>query len=263
MAENASLFLSYGECQNLIRRIIAQPPTEDLSLGQLALAGSGSGAVTSFLLYVFIPFLDFVNSADLGHPLSTPIELIKCKMQVQMLATSNTIIAPSSSSAAAVRLPGPISILMTVIRTEGIRGLWVGHLGTFIRELGGNAAWFTSKEFVASLLVSHRSLKTGQTLTKKDILPWESALSGACAGAAYNCSFFPADSVKSTMQTEQELRPRLVGAPQSTFLSTAKEMWKAKGFRGFYAGMGVTAVRSIPSSAIIFLIYDGLSQRFS
>lgn len=196
----------------------------------------------------------------------TPIELVKCKMQVQMLAAGNAPISPSPSSAATVatvKLPGPISVLMTTIRTTGVRGLWVGHLGTFIREIGGNAAWFASKEFVASLLLSRRSLKTGQTVTKKDILPWESALSGAFAGAAYNCSFFPADSVKSTMQTEQELRPRGVGAPQSTFMSTAKEMWKAKGIRGFYAGMGVTAVRSIPSSAIIFLIYDGLSQRFS
>lgn len=52
MMENASLFWSYTEIQNIIRRISVIPATQDLSLAQLALAGSGAGAVTSFFLYV-------------------------------------------------------------------------------------------------------------------------------------------------------------------------------------------------------------------
>lgn len=64
------------------------------------------------------------------------------------------------------------------------------------------------------------------------------------------------------MQTAAELRPPGEGAKHPTFLGTLKAMYKVQGIRGLYAGMGVTAARSIPSSAIIFLIYDGLSQRF-
>ncbi|KAG6824712.1 hypothetical protein H0H87_011210, partial [Tephrocybe sp. NHM501043] len=70
----------------------------------------------------------------------TPIELVKCKMQVQMLV---------SRPANAPKLPGPISVLMNVVRTSGLRGLWLGHTGTPIRETGGTAAWFSTKEFVA------------------------------------------------------------------------------------------------------------------
>lgn len=194
-----------------------------------------------------------------------------------MLVTNNSTIPlqsipVNSSSAASVtlnslnsnqhlqsqKLPGPISVLTSIIRTTGFRGLWLGHLGTFIRESGGGAAWFASKEFFASLLKARHK----GTSSKKDLVAWESAFSGACAGAAYNCSFFPADTIKSTMQTEEELRPRGKGMPRPTFVGTAKAMYRAQGIRGLYAGMGVTAVRSIPSSAIIFLIYDGLSQRF-
>lgn len=164
-------------------------------------------------------------------------------------------------------LPGPISVLKTVVRETGFRGLWLGHLGTFIREAGGCAAWFTSKEYVASLLLARRmpteTLPVGR---ERHLVAWESAVAGACAGAAYNVSFFPADTIKSTMQTEAELRPVAPGAPRPpppTFWGTGVRMWQKQGVRGLYAGMGVTAVRSIPSSAIIFLIYDGLNQHFA
>ncbi|KAF8067661.1 mitochondrial carrier [Lyophyllum atratum] len=246
MVENASLFLVYGELQSVIRRFSGRPLSEDPSLPQLALAAAGAGMFTSFLL--------------------TPIELVKCKMQVQMLVTP-------TSATAGQKLPGPISVLASVVRSSGLRGLWLGHTGTLIRETGGTAAWFSTKEFVARLLVARRQKTSDRPLPLTpsgavQLHPWESALSGACAGASFNLALFPADTVKSAMQTEEELRPTkaVVGGkpiPKATFFGTAKAMYKAQGIRGLYAGCGITVARSIPSSAIIFLIYDGLSKHFS
>ncbi|KAJ7470267.1 mitochondrial carrier domain-containing protein [Mycena latifolia] len=245
MAENASLFLSYRELQDIIKRVNHQSIDEASSMPQIALAAAGAGAITSFLL--------------------TPIELVKCKMQVQMLVTPAL-----SSSASSQQLLGPLAVLMSVIRNTGIRGLWLGHTGTFIRETGGTAAWFTTKEFVASLLVRRHAKPDGGVLTSasaKELRPWESAVSGACAGAAFNLALFPADTVKSAMQTEEELRPiaKAIGkaSPPPSFFATFKAMYRAQGIKGLYAGCGITVARSIPSSAIIFLIYDGLSKRFN
>lgn len=50
MAENAFLFWSYTELQNVIRWYEKQPATYQLSLSQLALAGAGAGSITSFIL---------------------------------------------------------------------------------------------------------------------------------------------------------------------------------------------------------------------
>ncbi|KAJ6571819.1 mitochondrial carrier domain-containing protein [Mycena capillaripes] len=243
MVENASLFLSYRELQNLIKITNNQHMEEASSMPQIALAGAGAGAITSFLL--------------------TPIELVKCKMQVQML------VAPTISSSSTPALLGPISVFMSVLRDTGVRGLWLGQTGTIIREVGGCAVWFMSKELVASALVARRQNKTGMSrLTSaltKELRPWESALSGACAGASFNLAFFPADTVKSAMQTEEELRPVVTAgkaSPKTSFLGTFMAMYRAQGIRGLYAGCGITIARSIPSSAIIFLIYDGLSKRF-
>ncbi len=57
MAENASLFWTYTEMQRVIRWSQGIPLSQHLSLGQLALAGAGAGALTSFVLYV----LSFVS----------------------------------------------------------------------------------------------------------------------------------------------------------------------------------------------------------
>ncbi len=177
------------------------------------------------------------------------------------------LVAPRAGTGA---LPGPLAVLASVVRTTGVRGLWLGHTGTLIRETGGSGAWFATKEFVAALLVRRRLAQSPNELpqpapgARPKLLLWESALSGACAGAAFNLALFPADTVKSAIQTEEELRalPQVKNAPRPTFLGTFRAMYRAQGIRGLYAGCGVTVARSIPSSAIIFLIYDGLNRRF-
>lgn len=182
-------------------------------------------------------------------------------MQVQMLIPRA---APGASTAAVrAKLPGPIAVLTNVVRTSGLKGLWLGQTGTLIRETGGGVAWFISKEAVARVLLARRAPLPGEEEgARRHLAPWESAVSGACAGVAYNFALFPADTVKSTVQTEAELRPRAPGEPYPSFLGTFKAMYKAQGLRGLYAGCGITVARAVPSSALIFLIYDGLSRHF-
>jgi len=247
----------------------------------MILAAAGAGALTSFVLSVHSALGEFSEGVPGAHKrwisARTPIELVKCKMQVQMLVTPPPSVSPipavqftgtaSLNTSRVARLPGLIEVIKTVIRTTGFRGLWLGQTGTLIRETGGSAAWFGSREFTAGLLLSYRSkahpelVADGRELTKNDLLLWESASSGASAGILYNVVLFPADTVKSTIQTE-ELRPRAKGAPRPTFFGTFNQLYVKQGLRGLYAGCGITIARSVPSSALIFLIYDGLCKRF-
>ncbi len=91
--ENACLFFTYNQIQSAIRwsngearsGSAAQADADSpLSIPQLAIAAAGAGAVTSLVL--------------------TPIELIKCKMQVQMITREKH--APSSTSAATTAAAG-------------------------------------------------------------------------------------------------------------------------------------------------------------
>ena len=50
MAENATLFLAYGQLQHAMRWILGAPSTYDLTLPQIAISAAGAGAIASFVL---------------------------------------------------------------------------------------------------------------------------------------------------------------------------------------------------------------------
>ncbi|KAI0482931.1 amino acid transporter arg-13 [Xylariaceae sp. FL0804] len=204
-----------------------------LPLPALWFTGAFSGTFTSFVL--------------------TPIELVKCKVQVPETALDGK----------APKVPSVMSVIRDVYRHEGIRGFWVGQMGTFLRESGGCAAWFGGKETTTKLF---RMLNESSATTQleKDALAtetlpiWQQAVAGASAGMSYNFLFFPADTIKSRMQTSP-----VGGAMQNrTFLQEGRALWRQHGLRGMYRGCGITVLRSAPSSAFIFTIYDGLKRHF-
>src|SRR5204862_1451747 len=124
------------------------------------------------------------------------------------------IAAASLHTSTKVIYPGPLSLILQIYRVQGISGFWRGQMGTFLRETGGSAAWFGTYEYVSSFLKSHRR----QTETPAQDL----MLSGACAGMAYNLVLFPADSIKSRMQTDAISDGRM----SRGFWEVGREMWR-------------------------------------
>ena len=149
---------------------------------------------------------------------------------------------------------GPLALITDTIRNQGLRGLWLGQTGTLFRETGGSAAWFGAYELSTRSWISHYNYTS-----KADLSALQLMSSGALAGISYNVILFPADSIKSNMQTWAELNP---GAARSSFIQTGKNIFRTRGLRGLYAGCGLTCLRSGPSSAMIFLIFQRLEQNF-
>lgn len=46
------------------------------------------------------------------------------------------------------------------------------------------------------------------------------------------------------------------------FAQVATGMYRASGIRGLYRGCGLTCMRSAPSSAVIFLVYESMKEYF-
>ncbi|KAK3943643.1 amino-acid transporter arg-13 [Diplogelasinospora grovesii] len=211
------------------------PRGQDLPLSALWFTGAFSGAFTSFIL--------------------TPIELVKCKIQVP---------DPVEGTSARRAPLKPIPVIRDIWRHEGLRGFWHGQLGTLIREAGGCAAWFGSKETTTKLLRdwNEKSATSPEELERlrAEALPlWQQAVAGASAGMSYNFLFFPADTVKSRMQTTP-INTTGVVQKNRTFVEEAAVLWRTAGLKGFYRGCGITVLRSAPSSAFIFIVYDGLKK---
>jgi len=245
--ETSSLFFSYRIAQDALAATIYSGTDrragEALPLGALAACGAMSGAFTSLLL--------------------TPIELVKCQMQVPLAI---------SSSAPAHHRPGPWRIISSVFGTHGILGFWHGQLGTLIRETGGSAAWFGSYEGVGALFRRwnnaaaarhagpHRPSSSSSSTSPLPI--HQQLLAGAAAGISYNFVFFPADTIKSRMQTEGMAVAGTAdggrGSNRQTFWTSGKALWAQQGLKGMYRGCGITVARAAPSSAFIFAVYEGL-----
>lgn len=156
------------------------------------------------------------------------------------------------------RGPGPFSIIASVFYQGGIFGFWRGQLGTLIRETGGSAAWFGSYEGVSLLFRLRDRAQDGKMgVNRERPLPvHQQLLAGAVAGMSYNFVFYPADTVKSRMQTEEIGKD---GA-RLRFLSVGRTLFREHGVRGLYRGCGITVGRAAPSSALIFTVYEGLKN---
>ncbi|KAL2023207.1 hypothetical protein VTK56DRAFT_3330 [Thermocarpiscus australiensis] len=227
--ENSSLFFFERLGRAAIYASGYAPRDQPLPLSALWMTGAFSGAMTSFVL--------------------TPVELVKCKIQVPATAEGGVVRAPLR----------PVPVIRDIFRHQGVRGFWHGQLGTLIRESGGCAAWFGSKETASKLLREWNERAAAseeeRLRLRAEALPlWQQAVAGASGGMSYNFLFFPADTVKSRMQTT----PIGESTQQRTFAREAAALWKQAGLMGFYRGCGITVLRSVPSSAFIFIVYDGL-----
>lgn len=204
--ENAVLFVSYNQCARLLEK-----HTNCSSLQQIILSGAFAGSCASLVL--------------------TPVELVKCKLQVSNLGSHK-----------------PVKILPTikqVLKESGIGGLWQGQSGTFIRESLGGIAWFATYELLKDHFLQRHKDGGADGINKT----WELLVSGGSAGLAFNASIFPADTLKSKMQTEQR-----------SLLSSATKIMRQAGLSGFYRGLGITLVRAVPANAVVFYTFETLSQ---
>lgn len=235
-AETSCLFFSYRVAQDVIRSwggpMSSKNNADDkLPLSSLVAAGAMSGAVTSLIL--------------------TPIELVKCRMQVPLTSSMDPTLRNASI--------GPAKVIRDVYRREGIAGFWRGQLGTLLRETGGGAAWFGCYETFTLFFRQRAQAITGE---KDPTLPiWQSMIAGAGAGLGYNFSFFPADTIKSKMQTG-DLGSIGANGGRQTFFSVGRALYRTHGLKGLYRGCGITLLRSGPSSALIFTIYESLRTYF-
>jgi len=215
----------------------ARARPDDLSLTEVFAAGSSGGMTTSFLL--------------------TPLELIKCRLQVDRVESG----PGGRAGAAAPRYAGPLDCLVKSVRADGLRVLYRGHSATFAREGLGTGCWFATYE--AGL----RALAPG---VPRGELPTPTVLAaGALAGVVLNIVPYPFDTAKSVLQTLQSpaaaagagagAGAAAAGAPRG-LLDAFSLIVETEGVVGLYRGITPALLRAIPANAAVFLTYESLTR---
>ncbi|KAK8803277.1 hypothetical protein WA158_000971 [Blastocystis sp. Blastoise] len=163
----------------------------------------------------------------------TPAELLKCKIQVLQGVTNN---------GSYTHYNGSLDAFLHVLKEEGIRGLFRGNLSTIYREIPGDIAWFGTYEFVTNKLACYRGGKD-----KLNVL--DVSLAGGLAGITYWTAFYPADTVKSNLQTD-------INWKDMSFRKAFIRICKESGIRGLYKGLLITLIKAFPTNAALFVSYD-------
>eukprot|EP00428_Durinskia_dybowskii_P007786 CAMPEP_0170303112 /NCGR_PEP_ID=MMETSP0116_2-20130129/51865_1 /TAXON_ID=400756 /ORGANISM="Durinskia baltica, Strain CSIRO CS-38" /LENGTH=310 /DNA_ID=CAMNT_0010555033 /DNA_START=55 /DNA_END=984 /DNA_ORIENTATION=+ len=224
MAECATLFVSYGAMKKTLGVDEDNATlTNPVPMWKYYIAGAGSGCCSAFVL--------------------TPVELVKCRLQVQSGA------AAAGVAASARVYSGPLDCVMHILRHEGPTGLWRGNFSCLAREIPGNLAWFGAYELVLRSIQVARGYER-----KKDVPVGWSALAGSAAGVAYWGVPFPADTVKSLQQTDARFANR-------GFADVFGTVLREDGVHGLYRGAGITCARAAPGHALLFFAYE-LADRF-
>ena len=213
MCENALLFASYGYFQSIIKR----EKEDNLSWLSLSLCGACSGAIVPLVL--------------------TPVELIKCRLQIQ--SSENNI----------KKYKGPIDCVIKTINKEGfIKGLYRGNVSTMLREIPGNFCWYGTYEGICLMNIPDGG-------KKEDCSTIVHIFGGGLAGAMYWTSFYPADTVKSRIQTSKK--------QNESFITVFNNIYKKEGIKGLYRGWTITIIRAVPAHAAIFTIYEKVNNQLN
>ncbi|KAJ6636949.1 Mitochondrial ornithine transporter 1 [Pseudolycoriella hygida] len=216
VAENSVLFAAYGGCQSLMAKIERQKDINDLSPLSNATAGFLAAFFSSFSL--------------------CPTELIKCKLQGLREVQTGT----SDSKNSTVNRISPFRLTHSIIKEEGIRGLFRGLTSTLAREMPGYFFFFGGYETSRELL-----RKPGQT--KNDIGPINTMISGAVGGVVLWAVIFPADVIKSRIQ--------IYNLPGGLF-SIGRDIVRKEGVLALYNGLKPTLIRTIPATAVLFVVFE-------
>ncbi|EGC38719.1 hypothetical protein DICPUDRAFT_75670 [Dictyostelium purpureum] len=192
-------------------------PTKQLSIGGFTAAGALAGVAISFV--------------------DSPVDLFKSQMQVQSGEKKQF----SSTSDCARQ----------IWKIGGVRGVFQGLGATFVRDIPANAFYFGAYEYVRKVFATANNINVDQ-LSSLQIMA-----AGGAGGVSYWTLSYPADVVKSTMQTDSIIKSQ---RKYSNMLDCAQKIYKQQGIAGFYKGFTPCFIRSIPANAACFVLYEKARQ---
>ncbi|XVF86607.1 hypothetical protein PTKIN_Ptkin18bG0056000 [Pterospermum kingtungense] len=188
----------------------ANPP----SYKAVALAGVGTGALQSSML--------------------SPVELVKIRLQLQ-----------NTSSLSASSHTGPISVAKSILKTEGLRGLYRGFTITVLRDAPSHGFYFWTYEYMREQL--HPGCrKSGQESLRTMLI------SGGLAGVASWVCCYPLDVVKTRLQAQSAASPQKYDG----IIDCLHKSVKQEGYGVLWRGLGTAVTRAFVVNGAIFSAYE-------
>ncbi|KAI5663336.1 hypothetical protein M9H77_22659 [Catharanthus roseus] len=204
----------------VLQSTFKDPQTGKLSPQGRILSGFGAGVLEALVIV-------------------TPFEVVKIRLQQQR-----------GLSPELLKYKGPINCAITIIREEGLRGLWAGAAPTVMRNGTNQAAMFTAKNaFDIVLWKKHEG-------DGKVLQPWQSMISGFLAGTAGPICTGPFDVVKTRLMAQSRSGGELKYKGMFHAIST---IYAEEGLRALWKGLLPRLMRIPPGQAIMWAVADQIT----
>ena len=177
-----------------------------------------------------------------------PLDVVKIQMQVQVEPVGFSGLnanAAATATGGGGKYRGIAQCARTILREEGLRGLWAGTVPALFLWVP-----YTAIQFAALGEFRKVASAAGQNPTS----PAMSFAGGAIAGATATVATYPFDVMRTVLAAQ--------GSPRvyASLADAAAGIVRDRGVRGLYAGVGVTLIEIIPASAIQFGSYAAMKR---
>ncbi|RKP10841.1 mitochondrial carnitine/acylcarnitine carrier protein putative [Thamnocephalis sphaerospora] len=205
---SATSFWGYDLGKRLSQHYYGQDADEPLTVGQICFAGGFSAIPTTALM--------------------TPIERVKCLLQIQLTVPKHER-----------RYKGPLDVVRSIWREEGARGIYRGTTATILRDVPNSVAYFGVYEYAKRWLTPAG--------TEPDDVSLVAVLgAGGLAGVVSEAISLPADVLKSRQQT----------APAGMYRGLSDvfvKLMRHEGPSALFRGIGPALLHAFPANAACFL----------
>ncbi|KAJ0427189.1 mitochondrial carrier domain-containing protein [Aspergillus carlsbadensis] len=172
-----------------------------------------------------------------------PLDVVKIRLQLQIHSLSD----PASHA----HITGPVykgtlSTIKTILREEGITGLWKGNIPAELMYVCYGAIQFTAYRSTTQLLAQLDSYRLPQ--------PVESFVAGAVAGGVATASTYPLDLLRTRFAAQGSGEHRVYGS----LFASVREIARHEGGAGFFRGCSAAVGQIVPYMGLFFATYETL-----
>lgn len=205
---------------------------------------------------------------------TNPIWLIKTRLQLDKITSAE------SGGVTKRQYKNSLDCIRQVVRNEGFRSLYKGMSASYLGVTESSLQWVLYEQFKGALLRrEQRRASSGREKTAFDhTVDWTGKFLSAGSAKLFAailtyphevscCDFFIPSSLLFLMLTVnwQVARTRLRQAPKdggrpkyTGLVQCFKLVFKEEGMLGLYGGMTPHLLRTVPSAAIMFGMYEGI-----
>jgi solute carrier family 25 protein 33/36 len=183
---------------------------------------------------------------------TNPIWMVKTRLQLDKNE------AMEKGGAAKRRYRNSFDCIRQILRDEGIRGLYKGMSASYLGVAESTMHWMLYEQIKRALARrEERILRSGRPKNAWDhTVDWTGKV-GAAGFAKLVAAVltYPHEVVRTRLRQA----PMADGRPKYTGLVQCfKLVWKEEGMVGLYGGMTPHLLRTVPSAAIMFGMYEGI-----